>query len=486
MDTLLWGFVTTSSGAISPSRRLIMEANPSPSPQSCCVQAALQRIWALDLTRTPPSQDYPPIASIPRTPSSRLDRAAPKPLPEEPIPASSPLATHDLSDSSRSPTVLYLAYGSNLSAETFLGQRGIRPITAINVSAPSLRLTFDLPGIAYKEPCFANTAPRKIPKPPKLPPGLPNPPGNLPNPPEIPPGFSFPPPTTTTIPPAATSVQDTVHHKTTEDVTENAHGDPVWDKGLIGVVYEVTPEDYATIVKTEGGGASYKDILVPCIPIPTTPPGIPEKPPVPELPRPFLAHTLYAPRIPQKPRDGNEEDSDMVDGRGDGDDDDGDDRSPLDRLKDRWRKLLLQPIRPDPDYAQPSARYLKLITDGAAEHNLPVEYQRWLASLQPYTITTRCQAMGQYLFLGLVMPIMLLYFALGKVLANDKGQVPVWFGLVMETLFHIVWRVYDRWFKPVFGDGERTVANEDGRESGRMLWRSGLSSDEEKARLLDR
>lgn len=459
-----------------------MESNPSPSPQSCCVQAVLQRLWTLDWTPTPPPPDYPPISSIPRTPSGRLDRAAPpKPVPEAPFPSSAPQAAPYLSDPSSS-TVLYLAYGSNLAAETFLGQRGIRPLSAINVSAPSLRLTFDLPGIAYKEPCFANTAPRKIPKPPKLPPGLPDPPGSLPDlPPEIPPGFSFPPrrlPLTTTT---SSSVKGTTAAARETaggggggggGVTENAHGDPVWDKGLIGVVYEVTLEDYATIVKTEGGGASYKDILVPCIPIPTTPPGIPEKPPVPELPRPFLAHTLYAPRIPQKPGDGDG-DKKGIRGRDDGDGEgDDDDRSFLDRLKDRWRKLLLQPIRPDPEYAQPSARYLKLITDGAAEHNLPAEYQRWLASLQPYTITTRCQAMGQYLFLGLVMPVMLLYLALGKVLADDKGQVPIWFGLVMETFFHLVWRVYDRWFKPVFGDGERTVGEEEEEE-------------EEKLRLLD-
>ena len=62
-----------------------------------------------------------------------------------------------LSSTSNEKTVLYLAYGSNLSAETFKGNRGIRPLSAVNVHVPSLNLTFDLAGIPYIEPCFANT-----------------------------------------------------------------------------------------------------------------------------------------------------------------------------------------------------------------------------------------------------------------------------------------------------------------------------------------
>lgn len=355
----------------------------------------------------------------------------------------------------------------------------------MNVSVPTLRLTFDLPGIAYKEPCFANVAPRKIPAPPKLPPGLPDPP-EIPQPP---PGYGFPP----------RAVSSRRRRNDDDDTLAGgtAHGDPQWNNGLIGVVYEVTAEDYATIVRTEGGGASYKDILVPCIAIPSRPPGVPERPPVPGLPKPFWAHTLYAPRIPTQPGDddgddqpdrkvfGNEDDDDDDDG------DDGDCESPIDKVKDWWKKLLLSPIRPDPEYAQPSARYLKLIVDGAAEHDLPVEYQRWLGSLQPYTITSRLQALGQFLFLAFVTPVMLLYFALGNFLADENGQTPVWFALTMETYFHLSWGAYDGWFKPIFGDGERTIDEDDGEDAKRWSgmrnrsWKTKESStDEEKASLL--
>lgn len=460
----------------------------SSSPKSSCVKATLDRVWDLEFKSQVPTQDYPPVSSIPRTSPDRLQRATPKESPADHIPSSSPAANDYLYDHTASvPTVLYLAYGSNLCAQTFLGQRGIRPVSAINVSAPSLRLTFDLPGIPYKEPCFANTALRKVPKHPPIP----DPPGKVPDLPHPPP-YTFPPKSEKTEgrshkDQSTTPISRGVH----QDVRKNAYGDPEWDKGLIGVVYEVTPEDYATIIKTEGGGSAYQDILVPCIAIPSKV-GIPEDPPIPELPKPFFAHTLFAPRIPKKPDDGDDDDDKNStrarDGDDGGDGDDGDDKSPLDRLKDWWQDMLLRPIRPDPEYAQPSARYLKLITDGAAEHGLPDEYQEWLAKLQPYTITSRRQTIGQYIFLGLAMPVMGLFLGLSKWLADDRGKIPLWVGLFMETLFHLVWLGYDRVFKPVFGDGERTEDEEERRRlqgARRVLRKSTVIRDEEKLGLLE-
>jgi hypothetical protein len=471
-----------------------MDQNLS-TPKSSCVRATLDRIWDLDFKPKVPSPDYPPVSSIPRTSPARLQRATPKePASVDHIPSSSPAANDYLYDHTTSvSTVLYLAYGSNLCAQTFLGQRGIRPVSAVNVSAPSLRLTFDLPGIAYKEPCFANTALRKIPKQP-TPPPIPGPPGkvpDLPHPPPPPP-YTFPPKSSaeaveTLGSPSADVRQGGI-------ITRNAHGDPEWDKGLIGVVYEVTPEDYATIIKTEGGGTSYQDILVPCIPLPNKV-GIPEDPPIPELPRPFFAHTLFAPRVPKKPGDGDGDDKKEKKGTrrsrddGDGDDGDGDRKSPLDRLREWWQDMLLRPLRPDPDYAQPSARYLKLITDGAAEHGLPDEYQEWLAKLQPYTITSRRQTIGQYLFLGLALPLMGLFLGLSKWLADDRGKVPLWVSLFMETVFHVLWMGYDRAFKPLFGDGERTEDEDERRRRRRKLSRRTVRDtdairDEEKLEVM--
>lgn len=452
--------------------------------------ATLDRVWNLDFKPQVPTQDYPPISSIPRTSPDRLQRATPKGPPVDHIPSSSPAANDYLYDHTASvPTVLYLAYGSNLCAQTFLGQRGIRPVSAVNVSAPSLRLTFDLPGIPYKEPCFANTALRKVPKHPPIP----DPPGKVPDLPHPPP-YTFPPKSEAAGEKTRGDQSPTVLRSGVRSgVDKNASGDPEWDKGLIGVVYEVTPEDYATIIKTEGGGSAYQDILVPCIAIPNKV-GIPEDPPIPELPKPFFAHTLFAPRIPRKPDDGDDDDDKnekraREGGDDGGDGDDGDDKSPLDRLKEWWQDMLLRPIRSDPEYAQPSARYLKLIMDGAAEHGLPDEYQEWLAKLQPYTITSRRQTIGQYIFLGLAMPVMSLFLELSKWLADDRGKIPLWFGLVMETLFHFVWMGYDKLFKPVFGDGERTEDEEERRRRHvlrRVLRKPHVIADEEKLWMLEK
>ncbi|KAF2764483.1 hypothetical protein EJ03DRAFT_392035 [Teratosphaeria nubilosa] len=271
---------------------------------------------------------------------------------------------------SRRGTVLYLAYGSNLSNETFRGSRGIKPLSQINVQVPSLRMTFDLPGLPYAEPCFANSAPRD------------------------PKGKSY-------------------------------HKDQ-WHKGLIGVVYEVTPEDYAHIIATEGGGSSYTDVLVDCHPFASSDPRMPV-PKEPTLP-PFKAHTLYAPV----------EDPPKYHGR-------------------------LQ--RPNPGYAQASARYLKLITDGAEELELPFEYQDYLHSLRPFTITTNKQRLGQFVFLMTCAPIVFAIFGMNKIFADDNGVVPVWLSELLAAVFKGIWASYDSFFKPMFGEGERTIGDGKARRS---------------------
>ncbi|GKT40495.1 gamma-glutamyl cyclotransferase gliK [Colletotrichum spaethianum] len=397
-----------------------------PQEPVCLLQRISKIATAASSSRSS-KPSYPPVSSIPRTSPSRLAAA----LPDAP--------SHD--DAAQS-TILYLAYGSNLSAETFLGARGIRPVSQVNVSAPSLSLVFDLPGLPYREPCFANSAPRKVPKlpdpsdPPKFPP--------IPPPPQ-------PPTSATTAGGARTSELG-------------------WDKGLFGVVYEVTREDYATIVATEGGGSSYTDILTPCIPLPPRV-SVPEKPPI-DIPRPFLAHTLYSPAIPDAdPEEPND-----------------DPKKPEDPRKKWYWRFIRPNRRPDPAYAQPSARYLKLITDGAAEHELPDDYQRWLNSLQPYAVTTWRQQVAQWLLTALFLPILLVIFGLNKRIANKEGKVPLWLGVTLGVIFNLLWMTYDGVLKPVFGDGERTQDEDEdeGKMPRRRSWRGRRAGvDEEKMGLLE-
>ncbi|KAL2263155.1 hypothetical protein VTK26DRAFT_7979 [Humicola hyalothermophila] len=422
----------------------------------------LQLLWSWAARPSKPA--YPPISAVRRTSTARLFEAdaSPTPFPSKPILAK----TARYNAPSKSGTVLYLAYGSNMCAKTFLGMRGIRPLSQINVAAPSLDLTFDLPGLPYREPCFANTAIRKVPAKPPV------------NPPKFPPRIPDHPP----IKPPAAQGEDN-----DETSRGRRRGDPVWDKGLYGVVYEVTEEDYAKIVATEGGGASYHDILVPCFVLPTPSFDTPEKekPSVPVPPTPFLAHTLYAPRLWQTP-----------------DDDDGQSTSSSSSSSSSSSPSisLFRPRGPrhraDPNYAQPSERYLNLLRTGAREHGLPAPYQEYLASLRPYTITTRRQRLGQTLFLGLWLPFLVAVMVAGRALADKRGRSPAWLALASTALFNLIWGSYDLVGKPIFGDGERTMDDDEGPEekvsnSRRGSFASGLrgkeeAGDEEKTALLYR
>lgn len=297
----------------------------------------------------------------------------------------------------RSDTVLYLAYGSNLSAETFRGRRGIEPLAQINVIVPSIVLTFDLPGFAYMEPCFANVRYR----------------GNS----------EAPAKDDSTVgedtPLLGGSIGRPRYHKER------------WQKGLVGVVYEVSRKDYATIIRTEGGGSSYQDIVVDCYPL-LDASIVPEKP----VTAAFRAHTLYAPA--ESP-----EGADSTAGT-------------LTRLK-----------RPGHSYAQASSRYMKLLTSGADEHNLPQEYQTYLHQIRSYTITTMGQRVGKFIFVSIWAPIIFSIFGLERMVADKKtGRSPKWLRTLSALAFSGAWVSYDRFFKPLFGDGERTLGDRADREQG--------------------
>ncbi|KAI2463270.1 hypothetical protein F4781DRAFT_417175 [Annulohypoxylon bovei var. microspora] len=355
------------------------------------------------------------------------------------IPRTSPerlaLASPDSPDRSSALTVLYLAYGANLS-QAVLDRHDIKPVSQINVSAPTFDLAFDLPGLPYWEPCFSNVTPRKIPKPP------------IPGDPPIPPIPPFEPPRSAKYPGLL--------------LPSLPPGIPSWSKGLYGIVYELTHDDYRKIIQAEGGGSAYQDILTPVLALPP-PFKIPEKPPIPELPKPFIAHTLYAPRLPSLKLPG--------DGDDDNDDDDGDDDP---RDKKWWQKLLL-PVHRPAGYAQPSARYLQLICDGAREHYLPDDYQLYLAKLQAYQITTCRQEVGRWLLLLILLPFFALILLLGFFLADKKdGKVPTWLGAASAVLANLLWKAHDAIFKPLFGDGERTIEEEDDSGSRRIRDRATI------------
>ncbi|KAI2727116.1 hypothetical protein CBS147354_3834 [Penicillium roqueforti] len=321
----------------------------------------------------------------------------------------------------RDETVLYLAYGSNLASKTFREVRGIKPLSQICVLVPELRLTFDLPGIPYAEPCFAGTNYREI-------------------------------------SPLADDEVELQDHETdadseylsekaalmgrTQQVEAVAGCDKrQWHKPLVGVVYEVTLADYAKIIATEGGGRGYRDCVINCHAFPQP---YNSSDPVPDYPTTpaFKARTLLSPaaenaRLESQSRKG--------------------DTTVLPSPKLSWWYTVCLHFRPDSDYAQPSARYLGLIKTGAAEHDLPVSYQKYLAQIKTYRITTVRQKIGKVIFLAMWAPLLIVTLVLSRICAGPDGRIPPWLVAVANITFSGVWNSYDRFFAPVFGDGERTL-----------------------------
>ncbi|KAJ5963934.1 uncharacterized protein N7479_003810 [Penicillium vulpinum] len=322
----------------------------------------------------------------------------------------------------RDETVLYLAYGSNLASKTFRGMRGIKPLSQISVLVPELRLTFDLPGVPYLEPCFAGTQYRDF---------------SHPACDEIEPQDDE----TDMLDSEYLSEKTALVGRTREVEVVSDCDKRQWHKPLIGVVYEVTLADYAKIIATEGGGRGYHDGVIDCHPFPHS---YDPSDPVPDYPTTpaFKARTLLSPaaddaRIKSQSQKGHV-------------------ALPSGPKLSWWYTAFLH-CRPDPNYAQPSARYLGLLKTGAAEHDLPASYQEYLAQIRTYHITTTRQKIGKVVFLALWAPSLISTMTLSRIFAGPDGRIPPWLVALSNMVFLSAWVSYDYFFAPLFGDGERAL-----------------------------
>ncbi|OJD28428.1 hypothetical protein ACJ73_00176 [Blastomyces percursus] len=351
---------------------------------------------------------YDPSIVIPKTSDERLQAAAhdhaldinallhdhgpnarPPPQPQASVQGDGPDKPEE--------TVLYLAYGSNMSAQSFRKSRGILPLSQLNVYVPGLSLTFDLPGFPYLEPCMAGTKYRD----PK---------------------------------------------KTSNSISEKEApihtSDQTWEKPLVGVVYEVTLSDYARIIATEGGGASYIDIVTDCYPFPksfdpTDP--VPARPP--KGAKSFKAHTLLSPSSKDDPNNPNAITKN----------DNANATATLPKNKPYTRASAGRTP------AQPSRRYKNLLVTGAREHDLPAEYRAYLASVTPYRITSTRQQLGRYVTVMCWAPPVIIIFMLSSLFTDKNGRAPGWMAAGQRGLVVGLWWWYDYFAKWIFGDGERTV-----------------------------
>ncbi|KAF8530225.1 hypothetical protein BU17DRAFT_35560 [Hysterangium stoloniferum] len=279
-------------------------------------------------------------------------------------------------ESSQSSNRWYLAYGSNLSSKVFQGRRGIRPLACHVVRAPDLEVVFDLRGLPYWEPAFANVR-QRTPSPKIHDLGLPNK-----TPIEI---------------PSTTGTRE-----------------------LVGVVYLLTPQDYRTVIATEGGGNSYQEILVECFRMSSDLPEIvvsadsavdpSSRSSSPESDPRILAYTLLAPNEVRSP-------------------------TPL----------------------QPSKRYINILQAGAREHHLPADYIAYLDGITYYERATIRQKFGGVLFLAIWIIPLLMAVALNPVFADKKtGRLPGWLRIYQRFIRWMMWTNYNHLWKPLFGSGEVT------------------------------
>ncbi|OAX84912.1 hypothetical protein ACJ72_00698 [Emergomyces africanus] len=158
-----------------------------------------------------------------------------------------------------------------------------------------------------------------------------------------------------------------------------------WNKPLVGVVYEVTLSDYARIIATEGGGASYMDIVTDCFPFPES---YQRDDPVPAHPaegsKSFKAHTLLFPS--------SKDDLTNPDAKTNGNENAYTSPPASPRLPRNLPKPRIHPANNPP---QPSPRYKNLLVSGAREQDLPTEYRAYLSSIAAYRITRTRQRIGR-------------------------------------------------------------------------------------------
>lgn len=402
--------------AISPSQRRFSAVEP------------LDRLQAT-VPAVPPQAAKLDIRSIPTTSIERCRASNIDVSPDQDVGLSEKIAALEdkgqgLPQTYAEETVLYLAYGSNLAAKTFLGMRGIRPISKIRVLVPDLRLTFDLPGVPYAEPCFAATQ------------------------------FRDPDVASESESESDADVDDDKLLTESEYLSEKASlqtqtreirtgsHERRWHKPLVGVVYEVTLMDYAKIIATEGGGRGYRDVVVDCYPFAE---GYKPTNPVPDHPstQAFKTHTLLSPAADDARKR-------VYAAKGI--------ETTASDSCSTFSIFNIQPhMRPDPEYAQPSARYLGLLITGSEEHDLPVSYREYLSGIHSYQMTTSRQKIGKVVFLAMWGPPLLLTLKLSKVFAGPDGRSPQWLASTANLLFLGLWNSYDYFFKKVFGDGERTI-----------------------------
>ncbi|OCL06617.1 hypothetical protein AOQ84DRAFT_296658 [Glonium stellatum] len=107
--------------------------------------------------------------------------------------------------------------------------------------------------------------------------------------------------------------------------------------------------------------------------------------------------------------------------------------------------------------ATPSERYMGIITTGAKEANMPVSYQKFLASFHTYQPPAQgFRRVGATLFLFIWVPIMTLMEKLTKMTVkhSKRGNAPLWVVIVVRAVVISMWWWHDHVHAPFWGRGD--------------------------------
>ncbi|KAF2179234.1 hypothetical protein K469DRAFT_741659 [Zopfia rhizophila CBS 207.26] len=168
---------------------------------------------------------------------------------------------------------------------------------------------------------------------------------------------------------------------------------------VIGVAYLITEKQYRDVIASEGGGIAYSDIAIRAEPVT-------EKDAAKTGPSPVV-RTLASTSIVR---------------------------------------------RPPP---KPSQRYMNLLTVGAEEAQIPLSYQKYLASIIPYEPPkSRWTKFGAFIFLSIWGPVMGLMEKITKASIGKDGNAPLYVVWLVRITVFIIWAVHDWIFAPIFGRGD--------------------------------
>ncbi|KAJ2896578.1 hypothetical protein IWW38_001979 [Coemansia aciculifera] len=102
---------------------------------------------------------------------------------------------------------------------------------------------------------------------------------------------------------------------------------------------------------------------------------------------------------------------------------------------------------------RPSARYRKIVLDGATEHGLSPSYISRLEAVTPYVAKTTGQKVAKYVFLAVGLPLALPVIAFSIAGLAFGTKVPRLVSVYGEVVKRGLWTLHDRIFAPLLGEG---------------------------------